>query len=75
MDHFDFLWNVSQEHQIAQLRGRFDKVRLERDLSAPDRCACAIELAAENLELKVRLGLLVRLLIKQASSRLRSTRP
>lgn len=62
MDLLDFLWNVSQEHQIGELRGRLDRMRLEHDLAAagPDG---ARNLAAENLELKLRLGLLVRLLI------------
>jgi hypothetical protein len=61
MDLFDFLWNADQEHQIAELRDRIDRMRLEHDLSGGDRKM--MELAAENVELKLRLGLLVRLLI------------
>jgi hypothetical protein len=61
MDLFDFLWNVSQERQLEELRGRLDRVRLEHDLAGGDRKMK--ELAEENLELKLRLGLLVRLLI------------
>jgi len=57
MDIFDFLWLRSQEHQIGELRGRLDQVRLEHDLAGTK------DLAKENLELKLRLGLLVRLLI------------
>jgi hypothetical protein len=60
-DLFDFLWNLSQEHQLEELRGRLDQMRLERDLAGGDRKMK--ELAEENLELKLRLGLLVRLLI------------
>jgi hypothetical protein len=61
MDLFDFLWNVNQEHQLEALRGRLDQLRLEHDLADGDRKVR--ELAEENLELKLRLGLLVRLLI------------
>jgi len=63
MDLFDFLWNVSQERQLEELRGRLDQVRLEHDLVGGDRKMK--ELADENLELKLRLGLLVRLLISK----------
>jgi hypothetical protein len=63
MDLFDFLWNVSQERQLEELRGRLDKVRLEHDLAGGNRKVK--ELAEENLELKLRLGLLVRLLINK----------
>jgi hypothetical protein len=62
MDLLDFLWNVSQERQLADLRGRLDRERLDRDLEATGP-AGARALAAEHLELKVRHGLLVRLLI------------
>jgi hypothetical protein len=61
MDLFDFLWNLSQEHQLEDLRGRLDRACLEHDLAGGDRKVK--ELAEENLELKLRLGLLVRLLI------------
>jgi len=54
---------VSQERQLEELRGRLDQVRLEHDLAGGDRKMK--ELADENLELKLRLGLLVRLLISK----------
>jgi hypothetical protein len=62
MGLFDFLWNVSQEHQLEELRGQLDRVRLEHDLADCD-LGKVKELAEENLELKLRLALLVRLLI------------
>jgi len=64
MDPFDFLWNVDQERQIEDLRGRLDRVRLEHDLGAPDVQKIK-KLAEDNVELKLRLGLLVRLLISK----------
>jgi len=62
MDLFDSLRNVSQERQLEELRGRLDRVRLEHDLAGGDRRTVK-ELVEENLELTLRLGLLVRLLI------------
>jgi len=62
MDLLDFLWNVDQEHQLKELRGRLDQVRLDHDLARGDLRKVK-EIAEENLELKLRLGLLVRLLI------------
>jgi hypothetical protein len=62
MDVFDFLWNVDQERQIGELRGHIDRMHAERDPANWD-LRRAKELAEENLELKLRLGLLVRLLI------------
>ena len=62
MDLFDFLWNVSQERQIDELRRNLNRVRLEHDLARWDVDKVK-ELAEENMVLKVRLGLLVRLLI------------
>jgi hypothetical protein len=63
MDILDFLWNLSQERQIGELRGQIDRARLEHDLAGGDRKVT--EFAQENLELKLRLGLLVRLLISK----------
>jgi hypothetical protein len=60
MDIFDLIWNVSQERQIGELRGRLDRLRLEHDLAGTR------DLGKENLELKLRLGLLVRLLIAKS---------
>jgi hypothetical protein len=62
MDVLDFLWTVDQEHQIGELRKHFDRLHAERDQANWDH-RNAKELAEENLELKLRLGLLVRLLI------------
>jgi hypothetical protein len=64
MDVFDLLWNVSQERQLEELRGRLDRAQLEQDLSVgnPQKLK---ELTEENLQLKLRLGLLVRLLISK----------
>ena len=61
MDVFDLIWNVSQERQLEELRSRIDRERLEHDLSGGEHKLR--ELVDENLELKMRLGLLVRLLI------------
>jgi hypothetical protein len=62
MDLFDFLWNLSQERQLAELRGRLDHTQLEHDLAVQNPRGMK-ELAEENIGLKLRLGLLVRLLI------------
>jgi hypothetical protein len=58
----DFLWFLDQERQLEELRGSLDRVRLEHDLARWDLGKMK-DLAQENLELKLRLGLLVRLLI------------
>jgi hypothetical protein len=71
-DLLDFLWNLSQERQLRELRNRLDQTRLEHDLAGGDRKM--LELATENMELKQRLGLLVRLLISKGVLPLRSTR-
>jgi hypothetical protein len=62
MDLFDFLWNLSQERQLDELRGHLDRLRLDHDLAGGDLRRVK-DLIEENLELKLRLGLLVRLLI------------
>lgn len=49
---------------MDELRGRLDQMRLESDLAGWDQRAVK-ELVEENLKLKVRLGLLVRLLINK----------
>ena len=56
--------NVSQERQLEELRGRLDRAQVEQDLSVgnPQKLK---ELTEENLQLKLRLGLLVRLLISK----------
>jgi hypothetical protein len=62
MDILDLLWNVSQEHQISEVRQQIERLQLQRDLGGWD-VRRVKELAEENVELKLRLGLLVRLLI------------
>jgi hypothetical protein len=64
MELFDLLWNVSQDYQLEELRGHLDRARLEQDLAKWDLPKMK-NLAEENLELKLRLGLLVRLLISK----------
>lgn len=61
MDLFDVLWEASQEHRIREVREEMDRMQVERDLQGWD----ARQLAAENAELKMRLALLVRLLIRK----------
>ena len=60
----DFLWILDHERRIEDLRGKLDRVRLEHDLADWDLRKVK-ELADESLELKLRLGLLVRLLISK----------
>lgn len=64
MDPLDLFWNISQERQIDELRTRLEREHAERDLAAWDASRMK-QLAGENLELKLRLGLLVRLLISK----------
>ena len=64
MDVGDILWLVSQEKEIGEVRQQVERMRLERDLATWDLRKVK-ELAEENVELKLRLGLLVRLLISK----------
>ena len=64
MDVLDIVWLAAQEKEIAEVREQVERVRLERDLAAWDLRKVK-ELAEENVELKLRLGLLVRLLISK----------
>jgi hypothetical protein len=64
MDFIDLFWNASQEPQLGEVREQVERLRLESDLARWD-LGKVRELAAENLELKLRLGLLVRLLISK----------
>ncbi len=64
MDIFDIVWLAAQEKEIGEVREQVERERLERDLAAWDLRKVK-ELAEENLELKLRLGLLVRLLISK----------
>jgi hypothetical protein len=61
MDVFDTIWNVSQDRRISELRTQLDQERARTDLARGEHTVK--DLAVENLELKLRLGLLVRLLI------------
>jgi hypothetical protein len=63
MDIFDLIWNISQTRQISELRSQLDQERLRTDLARGDHTLR--DIAAENVELKLRLGLLVRLLIEK----------
>ncbi len=60
----DSIWISCQRHQIQDLRSQVDQLRSEHDLANWDLPKLK-DVAAENLELKVRLGLLVRLLISK----------
>ena len=62
MDFFDFIWNVGQERQLDELRGQLDRARLKQD-EATLELPKLKELVEENLEMKLRLSLLVRLLV------------
>jgi hypothetical protein len=61
MDFVDLLWNMGQDSRISDVRQEVDRLQLERDQRGLD----ISQLAAENIELKLRLGLLVRLLISK----------
>jgi hypothetical protein len=63
MDLFDLLWLRSQDARIDQIRDCMERRDLEQAQSGgPTKLS---ELAKENVELKLRLGLLVRLLISK----------
>jgi hypothetical protein len=62
MDLLDLLWNAGQQSQINSIHEHVAHLRIERDLMNWDLRKVR-ELADENLELKLRLGMLVRLLI------------
>lgn len=61
MDLLDLLWNHRQDQSIEDLRAKVQTARTDDDF-AGDRMR---RLAEENFELKLRLGLLVRLLISK----------
>jgi hypothetical protein len=61
MDFLDLLWNSSQDVRLNDIREDIDRMKVEGDLKGWD----ARELAVENAKLKLRLGLLVRLLISK----------
>jgi hypothetical protein len=59
VDIIDLFWNTSQDSRIRDVRDEVDRLRVERDLAGTD----ARRLVEENAALRLRLGLLVRLLI------------
>ena len=61
MDIFDLLWNWDQEKQLKEIRQQVENVQTDRAIRAGDNR----QLAEENAELQLRLGLLVRLLISK----------
>ncbi len=61
MDLIDLWWNASQGVAIGEVRDRVDRLQVQRDMEGWD----SQKLAAEVVELRLRLGLLVRLLIKK----------
>ena len=61
MDLIDLFWNWSQEAQIRDVRREVDRLDLDR-ANARDAAERLIE---ENATLRLRLGLLVRLLISK----------
>jgi hypothetical protein len=64
MSLIDLFWNIGQDRELDELRAQLERVRLERDRSAGD-ARTVKELVAENDELRLRLGLLLRLLISK----------
>lgn len=61
MDLLDLVWNASQEMQLGDVRHQVDRLQTDRELAGLN----VRDLAAENVELKLRLGLLVRLLVSK----------
>lgn len=61
MDLIDLLWNTSQDGLINELRDQINDVQLDGDLRAYD----LKDAKAEDVEFKLRLGLLVRMLIEK----------
>jgi len=64
MDFLDLLWETGQNSRIAEVSERVEKLRQQQQLPDGDFRTVA-ELAAENMELKLRLGSLVRLLVNK----------
>jgi hypothetical protein len=62
VDLIDLIWNASQERRLGDFRTEVERMRVDRDLAGWDLRKVR-DLAEENDELKLRLGLLVRLLI------------
>lgn len=61
MDIGDLIWNSVQDGNLSEVKERVDQLQKERDAHGWN----AETLSVENAELKLRLGLLVRLLINK----------
>lgn len=61
MDIGDLIWNSVQDGNLSDVKERVDQLQRERDAHGWSTEA----LSVENAELKLRLGLLVRLLINK----------
>jgi hypothetical protein len=64
MDLFDLLWQRSQDYRIDEIRDRMERRDQERARAGAGNARIS-ELAQESSELKLRFGLLVRLLISK----------
>jgi hypothetical protein len=62
MDLFELLWLRGQDARIDEIRERMERRDQEQAAAGSARI---VELSKENIELKLRLGLLVRLLISK----------
>jgi hypothetical protein len=62
MDLIDLIWNTAQQNRLNEVRDEIARLETARDLARLD----ARQLAEENAALRLRLGLLVRLLITKA---------
>ncbi len=61
MDVIDLLWNTGQDRQLREVHEQVNQIQSERASKGVN----IRELLAENAELRLRLGLLVRLLISK----------
>ncbi|HVK12388.1 MAG TPA: hypothetical protein VM597_26790 [Gemmataceae bacterium] len=61
MDLIDILWDMNQMRRIRELSGEVERLHQDRMAERGD----ARQLADENAALRLRLGLLVRLLISK----------
>lgn len=64
MDFFESLFEFGQNSRIAEVSEVVKRLEEERIVHSGDRCTIKY-LAEENFELKLRLGLLVRLLVSK----------
>ena len=64
MDLFNTFWNIEQERKLNQLRRKSAKIAMDLEFDGPIPMKIK-ELSEENLQLKFRLGVLIRLLISK----------